>query len=190
VTWKITGNLAGEHYLDKSRGPLNEGGMWAERNGFHLPNPPVADKEWKVVQGGPMEGIPEAGIAWYVTRFDLDMPNGYDIPIAIQLPNITTWSADKSKAALASAYRVQIYVNGWQFGKYIHHLGPQTKFPVPEGIWDYHGKNWIAVSLWAMEEGGAKLNNIKLIAGPVIQTGYTGIEKVDAPRWSPRPGVY
>ena len=40
VTWKITGNLGGERYVDKIRGPLNEGGLYAERNGYHLPNPP------------------------------------------------------------------------------------------------------------------------------------------------------
>lgn len=37
VTWKMTGNLYGENYIDKARGPKNEGGMFAERQGFHLP---------------------------------------------------------------------------------------------------------------------------------------------------------
>ena len=32
VTWKLTGNLEGENYVDQVRGPLNEGGMFAERN--------------------------------------------------------------------------------------------------------------------------------------------------------------
>jgi len=40
VTWKITGNFGGENYIDKARGPLNEGGLYAERNGYYLPNPP------------------------------------------------------------------------------------------------------------------------------------------------------
>lgn len=40
ITWKLTGNLGGEKYVDKVRGPLNEGGLYAERQGFHQPNPP------------------------------------------------------------------------------------------------------------------------------------------------------
>jgi hypothetical protein len=94
--------------------------------------------------------------------------------------------ADKT----TSTYRVQIFVNGWQFGKYIHHLGPQTKYPVPEGIWNYHGENLVAISLWAMEKGGAKIDSVKLIAGPIIQTGYTGNETVAAAPWALRQGVY
>jgi hypothetical protein len=190
VMWKITGNLGGEQYLDKTRGPLNEGGMWAERQGYHLPSPPVTDDGWKIISKGPVEGISKAGVAWYVTSFNLNMPKGYDIPLAIRLPNITKHSTRSMKAAAASAYRVQIYVNGWQFGKYVSHLGPQTEYPVPEGIWDYQGTNWVAVSLWAMEESGAKIEDIRLVAGPAIQTGYTGVKKVDALSWSPRSGRY
>lgn len=40
ISWKITGNLGGEHYADHARGPLNEGAMYAERQGFHLPEAP------------------------------------------------------------------------------------------------------------------------------------------------------
>jgi hypothetical protein len=127
IEWKITGNLGGEAYADKTRGPLNEGGLWAERHGLHLPDPPAAD--WKVSRG-PTEGIETAGIAWYVTRFILDLPKGYDIPLSFVFSN-TTASAGGSKA---TAYRVQLYVNGWQFGKYVNNIGPQTKFPVPEGM--------------------------------------------------------
>ncbi|CDM28960.1 Galactose-binding domain-like [Penicillium roqueforti FM164] len=31
-------------------------------------------------------------------------------------------------------YRCQLFVNGYQFGKYINHVGPQTAFPIPGGI--------------------------------------------------------
>jgi hypothetical protein len=40
ITWKLTGNLGGEEYVDKVRGPLNEGGLFAERQGFTQPYPP------------------------------------------------------------------------------------------------------------------------------------------------------
>ncbi|MCH0567258.1 beta galactosidase jelly roll domain-containing protein [Streptomyces sp. MUM 136J] len=31
-------------------------------------------------------------------------------------------------------YRALIFVNGWQFGRYINDLGPQHSFPLPNGI--------------------------------------------------------
>ncbi|EGE80003.2 beta-galactosidase [Blastomyces dermatitidis ATCC 18188] len=40
VTWKLAGNLGGEDYQDRFRGPLNEGGLYIERQGWHQPNPP------------------------------------------------------------------------------------------------------------------------------------------------------
>ena len=46
VTWKMTGNLGGEQYHDLTRGPRNEGAMYAERQGYHLPDPP--DTNWTV----------------------------------------------------------------------------------------------------------------------------------------------
>jgi hypothetical protein len=149
IQWKITGNLGGEAYIDKARGPLNEGGLWAERQGLHLPDPPAGD--WKVSKG-PTEGIDKSGIAWYVTRFNLDLPKGYDIPLSLVFSNASTATNASSETAAANsnrpgslnattpksgggatAYRVLLYVNGWQFGKYVNNIGPQTKFPVPEG---------------------------------------------------------
>ncbi len=36
-------------------------------------------------------------------------------------------------AGFVEHYRAQLWVNGYQFGKYVNHIGPQTKFPVPQG---------------------------------------------------------
>jgi len=185
VTWRLTGNFGGENYVDKTRGPLNEGGMWAERQGFHLPGIST-DGAWKQSKG-PTEGITKPGIAWYTTSFDLNMPQGYDIPLSVVFANNT---GSSPAPATTTPYRLQLYVNGWQFGKYINHIGPQTRFPVPEGIWNYQGKNWVAISLWAMEEGGAKVEGVNLVAGPIIQTGYGPVAKVESPSWSPRSGAY
>lgn len=105
VTWKLTGNLGGEDYLDKVRGPLNEGGLWAERQGYHLPGAPISDWE---SSGGPSEGIKSAGVAFYGAKLDLSLPSGWDIPLSFTFTNSTTGSSS------ASAYRVQLYVNGYQ----------------------------------------------------------------------------
>ena len=107
ITWKLTGNLGGEAYRDKIRGPLNEGGIYAERQGYHLPLPPSTD--WK--EGKPTKGLKDAGIAFYTTTFHLDLPIGYDIPLAFEFTNVTT-------GGRPAQFRTQLYVNGWQFGKY------------------------------------------------------------------------
>lgn len=108
ITWKLTGNLGGEDYQDKARGPLNEGGLYAERQGYHLPSPPTGN--WK--NSKPTDGITSAGVGFYTTSFNLDMPVGYDIPMSFVFTN------DTATGAAVSDYRVQLYVNGYQFGKY------------------------------------------------------------------------
>ena len=108
ITWKLTGNLGGEDYRDRTRGPLNEGGLYAERQGFHLPAPPSA--QW--ASGKPTDGIPGAGVAFYTVSFNLDMPVGYDIPLSFEFTNAT------ASGMAVSDYRAQLYVNGYQFGKY------------------------------------------------------------------------
>jgi beta-galactosidase len=62
VSWKLTGNLHGEAYEDKTRGPLNEGGMYAERQGYHLPSPPSSN--W--TSSSPMDGTSAPGISFYM----------------------------------------------------------------------------------------------------------------------------
>jgi hypothetical protein len=124
ITWKLTGNFGGEQYPDKDRGPLNEGGLFAERKGFTQPFPPSED--WKV--STPSNGIGEAGVGFWTTRFDLDLPYGYDIPLSFNIePSVTNGTLD--------VFRAWIWVNGYQYGRYINHIGPQTKFPVPQGLY-------------------------------------------------------
>lgn len=135
ITWKLTGNLGGEAYADLDRGPLNEGGMWAERQGYHLPGAPTSS--WNN-SAGPSDGLSAPGVKFFSTTFNLNMPRGYDIPIAL----------DFGSVALSSnpVYRCQVFVNGYQYGKLVSNIGPQTKFPVPQGIWNYNGAvgllNW------------------------------------------------
>ena len=106
ISWRITGNFGGEDYQDKTRGPLNEGGLYAERQGYHLPNPPSGG--WLSCK--PTDGVSRAGVGFYTASFPLDMPQGYDVPLSFQFTNTTTNNT--------SHYRCQLYVNGYQFGKY------------------------------------------------------------------------
>ncbi|KAL2869373.1 glycoside hydrolase family 35 protein [Aspergillus lucknowensis] len=178
ITWKLTGNLGGEDYIDKARGPLNEGGLYAERHGYHQPYPPTNNKGWK--PSTPLDGLSGPGIGFYTTSFDLDIPAGWDVPISFNFGNTTT---------PAPAYRAQLYVNGWQYGKYVNNIGPQTKFPVPEGILNYRGTNWVGLTLWAQEEHGARLDSFGISYGTPVQT-VLDVELAKQPRYEKRRGVY
>lgn len=108
ISWKVAGNLGGEEYVDKTRGPLNEGALYAERQGYHLPSPPSDAWESK----NPVsDGVKGAGVGLFATKFDLNIPKGWDVPLDFAFTNTT--SADPPVD-----YRVQLYVNGYQFGKY------------------------------------------------------------------------
>lgn len=109
VQWKMTGNLRGEQYWDKSRGPLNEGAMFAERQGLHLPGAPTNGSRWE--SRSPLQGLSAAGVGIFSTELTLALPNGYDIPLNIEL-------GGGNATHNAGNFRVQIYVNGWQFGKF------------------------------------------------------------------------
>jgi len=104
VAWKVTGNLGGEHYVDRVRGPLNEGGLYPERQGFHLPG--VNTSLWS--NGGPFGKTLQNGVWFYYTTFELNLPRDFDTPLSLKFRNTTA----------ASPYRAQLYVNGYQFGKY------------------------------------------------------------------------
>ncbi|KAF2152398.1 glycoside hydrolase family 35 protein [Myriangium duriaei CBS 260.36] len=183
ITWKLTGNLGGEDFRDPSRGPLNEGGLFIERQGYHLPGAPTSS--W-TSSSGPTEGISHAGVQFYSTTFDLNVPEGYDIPLSLSFTNATTLDA----SGLSVAFRCQVYVNGYQFGKYVNNVGPQTQFPVPQGIWNYNGSNYLGVTLWALEAGGAKVDNFTIVAGPVVQSGLGKVENSPMVGWTQREGAY
>lgn len=182
ITWKITGNLGGEDYADRVRGPLNEGGLFVERQGYHQPAPPLGRFS---AGGSPYAGTGSAGVAYYATNFTLSLPSGtWDVPLALTFANNTA-------AAAGAPYRALIFVNGYQFGRYTSNVGPQTEFYVPEGILNYDGENWLGVTVWALEGDGAKIPALNWTIGstPVL-TGRETVTVVDAPAWTQRPGAY
>lgn len=107
VAWKVTGNFGGEDYPDKTRGPLNEGAFYGERQGYPLPGAPISS--W--TSTSPFEGTTEAGVSFYKTEFNLSMPTGYDIPLSFVFKNVTSSTEEPS------LFRAQLFVNGYQFGK-------------------------------------------------------------------------
>lgn len=185
VQWKLTGNLGGEDYHDKSRGPLNEGGLFVERQGLHLPGALSASGAgWKASKGPVADGISAPGVGFFATEFDLNVPSGYDIPMSF------TFSNGTSSGSSTPAYRVQLYVNGFQYGKFVSNVGPQTRFPVTEGILNYHGKNYVGVSVWGLDAGATKVSGLELTVDAEIWSGLGEVKAVDAQKYEDRQGKY
>ncbi|EJD49636.1 hypothetical protein AURDEDRAFT_135665 [Auricularia subglabra TFB-10046 SS5] len=169
-SWKVQGNLGGNvAYPDKVRGSLNEGGLFAERAGWHLPG--FNDGRWELRT--PFQGVSKPGVGFFRTTFKLAIPAGHDVAISFVFQG-------------GGSTRVQLYVNGWMMGKYVANLGPQTVFPVHEGILNYRGSNTVAVSLWAIGNSTAdfSIKDLQLKVDSVLNGGVP--VELDNPVWSRR----
>ncbi|KAJ7747170.1 glycoside hydrolase family 35 protein [Mycena maculata] len=139
--WKVQGKIGGyTGFPDKTRGLFNEGGLFGERRGWHLPGFDTSQPGWKARSLS--EGLPDskAGVGFFVTTFALDVEEYLDVHMSFTFDD-----------PLGAPYRAFLFVNGWMMGKRVANLGPQAKFPVPQGILDYNGNNTVAVALWSME---------------------------------------
>ena len=72
----------------------------------------------------------------------------------------------------------------------VNNIGPQKSFFVPEGILNYQGSNFIALSLWALDAKGAKVEDVQLVATAEILTGYGRVANSPMPSYEKRAGAY
>jgi beta-galactosidase GanA len=150
LLWKIQG---GDPRADKLRGPLNGGGLFGERNRWHLPE--FRDSGWARVTLP--NASAHAGIAWYRTQFLLGVPHGVDASVGL------TISDDPAKQ-----YRALIFLNGWNVGQYVNDVGPQTTFVLPNGILNTHGPNVLALAVTgasACDLGTVSLTSLATASG-------------------------
>ncbi|OCH94229.1 hypothetical protein OBBRIDRAFT_789567 [Obba rivulosa] len=171
TTWKVQGKIGGyTGYPDKVRGVLNEGGLFGEREGWHLPG--FDTSSWTARDLS--DGLPSggAGVGFFATTFDLSFPEDTDVMMSFQFDTAN------------QPYRARLFVNGWMFGKRVASIGPQSKFPVPPGILDYHGKNTVAVALWALDDTAVSPTLEVVVDGAL--DGGVGPIAVNNPSWSPR----
>jgi beta-galactosidase GanA len=143
LDWRIQGSTGN----DPVRGPMNTGGQYGERTGYHLPGYP--DGGWDRVSLPHPDGTP--GTSWYRATVDLDLPPGQDVPLGIRITDDP-----------ARHYRALIYVNGWLIGRYINDVGPQRSFPVPPGILRTDGRNTIAIAVWNTDTRTGGLGRVTL----------------------------
>ncbi|MYS52024.1 beta-galactosidase [Streptomyces sp. SID6013] len=119
VHWRIMGAAA----PDPVRGPLNHGGLYGERHGWHLPG--YDDGAWE--PGSPSAAPDEdrrQGVTWYRTTFRLDVPPEIDASVGLVLDG----SPDGD-------VRVQVFLNGWNMGEYAGGAeGSPHTFVLPNGI--------------------------------------------------------
>ncbi|KAI0033132.1 glycoside hydrolase family 35 protein [Vararia minispora EC-137] len=170
--WRVQGKLGGyTDFPDRVRGVMNDGGLFGEREGWHLPG--FDTSSW--VSRDLSEGLPNktAGVGFFVTTFDLALPSGFDI--------LLSFNFDGNSAATDVPYRAYLFVNGWMMGKRVANLGPQTKFPVHQGILEYNGTNTVAVALWAMEP--VKIAPTLNLTIDTILQGGPGAVSTNNPTW-------
>ncbi|MFJ8144374.1 beta-galactosidase [Streptomyces sp. NPDC096048] len=120
VRWRIQGAAA----PDPVRGPLNNGGLYGERWGWHLPG--YDDGDWDEVSSAslPREDRRQ-GVTWYRTTFRLDVPPDVDASVGLVLDG-----------GPGRDYRAQVFLNGWNMGEYAGDdptAAPHT-FVLPNGI--------------------------------------------------------
>ena len=158
--WRIQGNVGGEDIADRVRGTMNNGGLYGERNGWHLPKFP--DNTWQA------RGVPDTtavpGTSWYRTEFDVRVPNGDESSIGLTI-------GDPAVLRSGGAYRVLIFVNGWNMGQYIANVGPQHTFVLPNGILNPNGRNTLALAVTSDGGAGDALESVKLTSLASVHGG-------------------
>jgi beta-galactosidase GanA len=173
IAWKVQG--MGEQLRDAARGVMNVGGSFGELNGWYLPGAPT--EAWQ--SSSPASPLP-AGTTWLRTSFKLDLPPDQDVQLGLAF-------GDPHAVRSNRQYRALIFVNGWNMGQFIAHVGPQRVFVLPPGILDPHGANTLALAVTADGEPGNSLEPVQLTVlhaarggvpiGPVAAPDYSGWSK-------------
>ncbi|PSR79545.1 family 35 glycosyl hydrolase [Coniella lustricola] len=169
--WKIAGTAGRERNIDPVRGPYNEGGLWAERVGAHLPGYPE-DASWTSLASASASAssatnstisatrlvVPGAGIRVFRTEVPLAVPAGLDVSISFVFSSPGNGStASTFVSEYTNELRALLFVNGYQYGRFNPYIGNQVNFPVPPGVLDYHGNNTVVVTVWSQSAAGVEV---------------------------------
>ncbi|NKF24092.1 beta-galactosidase [Solimonas marina] len=158
--WRIQGTRGGEDLIDTARGPLNNGGLYGERVGWHLPGFP--DGDWRALRLA--DAPTDAGTTWLRTQFKLNVPAGEDASLALRI-------GDADTPRSGAHYRVLIFLNGWMMGQYIADVGPQHDFVLPNGILDPRGDNTLALAVTGDGRTSDVIEPLRLIDLQTVRGG-------------------
>jgi hypothetical protein len=175
IAWRIQGNEGGEKIADPVRGVMNNGGLYGERKGWHLPG--FDDSRWPRARAGQ----PYAGTRWYRTTFRLNIPKEDDASIGLTI-------GDPTKSRSPASYRALIFLNGWNMGQFIADIGPQRTFVLPSGILNPNGENTLAIAVTSDGQPGNSLEPVRLVNLETVRGGVP-IRVVDSPAWQPGKAV-
>jgi hypothetical protein len=167
IAWRIHG--MGEQLTDTARGVMNNGGQYGELEGWHLPGLP--DAGWK--RALPSAAPPAAGTFWLRTKFELALPAGHDIQLGLAFGGTKLVRSNRHTSVL-------IFVNGWNMGQFIAHVGPQRVFVIPPGILDHHGHNTLALAVTTDGRPKNALEPVRLIVLRAARGGVP-VQMVAAP---------
>ncbi|THA71052.1 beta-galactosidase [Streptomyces sp. A0958] len=157
--WRIQGAEGGDEPTDTARGLYNNGGLYGERLGWHLPGAP--DASW--ARTGSLKSD-RPGVRWYRTTARLDLPKGADTALGLRI---------EDAGGRTGKYRVQIFVNGWNTGQYVNNVGPQQEFVIPSGFLKPHGDNTVALAVTA-EQSGVGPDSVRLVNQGSVLGGVAG----------------
>jgi hypothetical protein len=90
-------------------------GLAGEKRGYMLPQ--YQDNDWTVLDRANFSKEGDHDIIWLRTTFDLDLPDGWVVPLALRIEGFEK--------------KVNMYLNGYFLGRY-RSEGPQEKFYMPE----------------------------------------------------------
>lgn len=173
IAWKIQGNKGGEDIADLVRGPMNNGGLHGERVGWHLPVDPAKPQPgWDATT--PNAAPPAPGSYWLRTTFRLDLPQGHDVQLGLAFGDTTQPRSERENRAL-------IFVNGWNLGQFIAHIGPQRVFVLPPGILNPNGENTLTLAVTTDGQPANALEALRLVPLAVARGGVP-LEPVAQPR--------
>ncbi|WP_298041652.1 beta galactosidase jelly roll domain-containing protein, partial [uncultured Microbacterium sp.] len=140
VEWRLRGATAAD--ADPERTVYNNGGLAGEAAGWHLAG--FDDTAWDSASDLVSDA---AGVDWYRSSFDLDVPAGQDTAFRLMI------DSSKFDAGRTDGSQATLFVNGWNIGVYIGDIGPQDEFTVPSGLLNMQGGNEIAIAVAAKGAG-------------------------------------
>jgi hypothetical protein len=171
ISWKLQGERGGEDIPDLVRGPLNTGGLYGERQGWHLPVKDIATTGWTVAHV--TDAPPAPGTYWLRTNVTLDLPQGQDTQLGLQI-------GDPGKAQSTHVTRAILFVNGWHIGHYIADVGPQHTFVIPPGILNGHGVNTLTLAITSDGQAANAFEPVRLVVLNAARGGVP-VEPVSSP---------
>ena len=118
IAWKIQGGAAARISPIRCAASPTMAACIGEREGWHLPG--FDDRRWARATLPATQVQP--GTTWYRTASILRCPRATTRRSALAFGDTTTPRSP-------NRYRVLIFVNGWNMGQFIAHVGPQRLFP-------------------------------------------------------------